>query len=320
MNPMQNAPVPPELQKLPTPVLPVSQLESLRFKTHQIIDSIHGLMGMIAGNPMHPAYMPSWPELLSKFNVILSQTTTLSNALVTPFPTTSSATGRAQGNQNAENIFQKIVLHPNVGITDQTMDTEIGPLLRNQQTTEVLKRENETVRHLSEHMSTRGMLGVLGISNTTGDAPVNGARGIHLPPPRKPEYEDVIQECNEIRSAHDSLVDRATRAVALLRDKYEWKKRVEVEDEPEDLKWDLSGPQSGVDEDIGMDSGDEDDSGDDKADGSSDVDEANVEELMDNKDDMDDVRTPGSVDLFGGVEGNDESVDATDPASMQGIS
>ncbi|TEB25098.1 hypothetical protein FA13DRAFT_1796759 [Coprinellus micaceus] len=220
--------VPSAIQKLSTPQLPISQLESLRFKANQIIESIESLYAMLEGR-MYPEYMPSWPELLSKYNVILSQTQNFSNSLVNPFPA-ARAQQQQQQQSEQENIFQKIVMHPNVGITDAQMDGEIGPLLRNQQTMSVLKQENET-------------------------------------------------------------------AVALLRDKYEWKARVEVEvEEPEELDWDprygvsLPPPQRHLDEDVGMES---DSSGDDE----DDQDEADVEQLMDRPEDME-GRTPGA-ELFG---------------------
>lgn len=300
-----------EIQKLPTPQLPVSQLESLRFKANQIIESIEGLYAMLEGR-MYPEYMPSWPELLSKYNVILSQTQNFSNSLVNPFPAARAQQQQQQQQGEQENIFQKIVMHPNVGITDPQMDGEIGPLLRNQQTMSVLKQENETVRRLSEHMSTRGVLGVLGITGDSAAQPnANGFGGHYIPPPPKPEYEDVSQECTEIRDAHDRLVDRAVKAVALLRDKYEWKTRVEVEvEEPEELDWDprygvsLPPPQRHLDEDVGMES---DSSGDDE----DDQDEADVEQLMDRPEDME-GRTPGA-ELFG-------STTAGESSQMEGIS
>ena len=86
-----------------------------------------------------------------------TQTHNFSNALVQPFPT-SSLSSRTP----AQNIFERIALHPGTSsMTDAQLDGEAIPLLRNQQTTEVLRTENETVRRLTEHMSTRGSLGNL---------------------------------------------------------------------------------------------------------------------------------------------------------------
>jgi hypothetical protein len=63
---------------------------------------------------------------------------------------------------------------------------------------------------------------------------------------RKPEYEDVLQECIKIREDHDRRVDRAVRALTMLRERFDWKQRVEVEvEEPEELDWDPRlGPRS----------------------------------------------------------------------------
>lgn len=159
--------------------------------------------------------MPSWPDILAKYNLILSQTHSFSNTLV------SSNTFD----------FEKIALHPNSAMTDAQLDTDVAPLLRNQQTLDVLSMENETVRRLSEHMSTRGSLGVLSTSQ------------------KKSEYEDVLQECAQIRDEHDRRVERAVRAVTMLKEKYDWKTRVEVEQaEPEELTWGHPAEQS-TDED-----------------------------------------------------------------------
>jgi len=247
-------------------------------------------MYLVTGG-MHPERMPSWPELLAKYNLILSQTHSFSNSLVNPLPATTSTSRIQQQNAEAQqNIFQKIVIHPVSGVLDVQMDTEIAPLLRNQQTIDVLRQENETVRRLSEHMATRGMLGVLGLSNPEEPAP----SGFGPLPPRKVEYEDVLKECDEIRGAHDRLVDRAVRAVALLRDKYDWKTRIEMEpEEPDEL--DLES-RFGVHLHLntmggGGDAMDEDDLEDDDDDegGSSDEDEERVEDLMGQTD----AATPG---------------------------
>jgi hypothetical protein len=187
--------------------LPVSQLESLRFKVNQTIESIQGLQWILEANGLN--VMPSWPIILSKYNILLSQTHSLSNTLASTF-TKSNA-----------NIFENLALHPTVGMTDVQFDNGLIPFLRNLQTTEVLRMENETVRRMSEHMpGTKGSLGVL-----TGTS--------------KSSYEDVLRECDQIKVEHDERVDRAVRAVTMLREKFDWKTRVEVEqEEPEELDWD----------------------------------------------------------------------------------
>ncbi|KAJ7621222.1 hypothetical protein FB45DRAFT_137714 [Roridomyces roridus] len=245
----------------PSP-LPVDQLESLRFKANQIIESIYALQRTIeAGNQN---YMPPWPDILSKYNILLSQTQNFSTALVAPVqPTTVTfdSNGVPQlSRPTATNPYESLALQPSVGMPDTQLDNEVIPLLRNQQTTDVLRMENDTVRRLAEHMATRGMLGVMGAV-----LPPPPTAGVV---PRKPEYEDVLRECDSIRAAHDQRVERAVRAVAMLRDKFELRQRVEVEvEEPEELSWDprLGMPnQAGADgEDVGMESAEEGDSDED---------------------------------------------------------
>ncbi|KAJ7489368.1 hypothetical protein FB451DRAFT_1224692 [Mycena latifolia] len=243
--------------------LPVDQLESLRFKANQIIDSIYGLQRTIeAGNQN---YVPPWPDILSKYNMLLSQTHNLSTALVAPVQAASVSFGANGVPQITKptagvNPYEAIALHPSVAMTDIQLDNEVIPLLRNQQTTDVLRMENDTVRRLSEHMTTRGSLGVLGTA-----LPPPPALGVL---PRKPEYEDVLRECTQIRAAHDQRVERAVRAVAMLRDKFELRQRVTVEvEEPEELTWDpLRGMPAQGGGDAGMESADEGDEGSDDED------------------------------------------------------
>lgn len=227
--------------------LPIAQLESLKFKANQIIESIQHLQRTIEIG--HQPVMPAWPDILSKYNILLSQTHSFSTSLITPVQSATVALG--------DNPYERIALHPIVPMSDTQLDNEVIPLLRNQQTTDVLKMENDTVRRLSEHMVTRGSVGVLAPST-------NGAGG-----QKKPEYEDVLQECNQIKDEHDRRVERAVRAVTMLRDKFDWKQRVIVEvEEPEELDWD---PRMGAHpEDLGgqEDGGDSDGEG-----GSSDEDE-----------------------------------------------
>jgi len=207
------------------PILPIAQLESLRLRATQIIDSIHALQRTIEAGG-HPSAMPAWPDILSKYSILLSQTHNFSNALLQPFQSAAVNTSRSK----QPNVYEMIALHPRRGMTDAQLDGEVAPLLRNQQTMEVLRMENDTVRRLAEHMDTRGSLGVLGM--VTPPAPPGMAS-------RKPEHEDVLRECIEIREAHDRRVDRAVRAVTMLKERFDWKQRVEVEvEEPEELMWD----------------------------------------------------------------------------------
>lgn len=213
--------------------LPVGQLESLRFKANQIIESIQLLQRTLEMGGQN--VMPAWPDILSKYNILLSQSHNLTISLLAMHQTNANP---ANGNP-----YEKIALHPRHPLTDAQLDNELIPLLRNQQTTDVLRFENETARHLAEHMETKGSLGVLG----------------HAPRPggRHPEYEDVLRECEQIRIEHDERVERATRAVTLLRDQYDWKARVEVEQaEPEELDWDPRGSSASTESQNGGQSDD----------------------------------------------------------------
>jgi hypothetical protein len=216
--------------------LPVAHLESLKYKCHQLIDSIQALQRTIECGGQN--YMPPWPDILSKYNVLVSQSLNFSNTLLAPLPGTQRSAMTGSG--AAPNAYARIALHPSVGMSDAQLDNEVIPLLRNQQTTEVLRVENETVRRLAAHMATQGSLGVL----LGPSAAVGGSAGVNGKTGPKVEYEDVLRECEEIRARHDQRADRAVRAVLMLRDKFEWKSRVEVEvEEPEDLDWD---PRLGV--------------------------------------------------------------------------
>lgn len=178
--------------------------------------------------------MPSWPDVLSKYNVLLSQSLNLSIGLVGA--TSSSVGGAGIGGGNAGNQYTRIALHPNTPLSDTALDNDLIPLLRNQQTTEVLRIENDTVRRLGEKMQTRGVAGVLGLAPTDSSASSKQPQDKDA---EKPTYPQILSELSSTRDAHDARVDRAIRAVTMLRDKYDWKTRVEVEvEEPEELEWD----------------------------------------------------------------------------------
>ncbi|KAG2127960.1 hypothetical protein DEU56DRAFT_819643 [Suillus clintonianus] len=203
--------------------LPIAQLELLKFKANQIIESIQTLQRTIDVGGQQA--MPAWPDILSKYNVILSQTHSFSQSLSSPQAQSQLVQAQAR---LSSSVYEKIALHPSVGMTDAQLDNDLIPLLRNQQTTDVLNMETATVRRLAECMATRGAIATNGVQ--TNLPPTTGSRVTH---------EDVLQECEEIRSAHDHRVERAVRAVMMLRDKFEWKQRVEVEvEEPEELEWD----------------------------------------------------------------------------------
>ncbi|KAI0691129.1 hypothetical protein BC835DRAFT_1279787 [Cytidiella melzeri] len=221
-----------------SPSLPVGQLESLRSKINQMIDSIQTLQRTVEAGGYNA--MPAWPDILSKYTMLLSQSHNLSMSLVGTYA--AVATSKANGvgpSHPPTNPYERLALHPSVVMTDAQLDNELIPLLRNQQTTDVLKLENETVRHLAEHMATRGSLGVLAVPPQSSVTPA-ALRPSDMGTDKKIEYTDVLAECEQIRMEHDERIERAINAVVRLRnEKYEWKVRVEVEqEEPEELEWD----------------------------------------------------------------------------------
>lgn len=176
------------------------------------------------------AAMPAWPDILTKYNILLSQTHSFSMGL-------SGTLSAGAASQNSRSVpfsspLERVALHPSSPLNDAQLDGEVIPLLRNQQTTDVLRVESDTVRRLAEHMVTKGSLEVLAPQPPSKSAPF----GLFKKPV---EYSDVIAECEEIREAHDRRVERAVRAVTMLRERFDWRARVEVEvEEPEELEWD----------------------------------------------------------------------------------
>ncbi|KAH0828655.1 hypothetical protein J3R83DRAFT_3017 [Lanmaoa asiatica] len=172
--------------------------------------------------------MPAWPDILSKYNVILSQTHSFYSSL-------SSPPSAQQSQPLTKSPYENIALHPSVAMTDHQLDNDLIPLLRNQQTTDVLSMENATVRRLAECMVTRGAIATSSLEGQNTQPTFGFGTGLR----QRVTYEDVLRECAEIRDAHDHRVERAVRAVLMLRDKFDWKQRVEVEEpEPEELEWD----------------------------------------------------------------------------------
>ncbi|KAF8483619.1 hypothetical protein DFH94DRAFT_318259 [Russula ochroleuca] len=175
-------------QPQPTPTLPanlggpppdIASLESIKFRVTQLIDSIQTLAWQLEA--FHPP--PPWPDLLAKYAVVMAQTHNLSRALASSTALASTA------------------LHPRAPLPDSTLDGTLIPLLRNQQTTDVLRAESASVRRLS------------------------AALGL----PEDPPPQAVLDTVAEAVAAHDARAERAQRAVAMLREKYDWRVRVAVD-------------------------------------------------------------------------------------------
>jgi hypothetical protein len=178
-NPAQTT-LPPNLGGPPPDI---ASLESIKIRVAQLIDSIQTLAWQLEA--FHPP--PPWPDLLAKYAVVMAQTHNLSRALASNAALASTA------------------LHPRAPLPDASLDGALIPLLRNQQTTDVLRAESASVRRL-------------------------GA-ALKLPEDAPPHV--VLETVSEVVVAHDARAERAQRAVAMLREKYDWRVRVAVD--PDEL-------------------------------------------------------------------------------------
>ena len=174
-----SAPPPPTLPaSLGGPPPDAASLESIKFRVSQLIESIQALARQLES--IHPP--PPWPDLLAKYGVVMAQAHNISRALA------SSALG-------------SMALHPRTTLSDASLDSSLIPLLRNQQTTDVLRAESATVRRLGAALA--------------------------LPEDSPPHV--VLDAVSEVVVAHDARAERAQRAVAMLREKYDWRLRVVVD-------------------------------------------------------------------------------------------
>ncbi|KAG8813546.1 hypothetical protein FRC17_001501 [Serendipita sp. 399] len=208
--------------------LPLTHIVSLRSKLSQIIESLNALTYSIDADG-RPG-MSSWPDILSKYNNLLTQSHTLINTLSgAHIPQPPRKAGEAR--RERINPFETIALHPLIlstpaaaaaptssgqtvnGITvpstsatstgfDETHHGMLENLLRTDPHSEVIKRWDETVRRFVERRK--------------GGTQV--------------EPQDVIKEMTAMKEGHDARIERAMRVVEDLREKWDWKMRVTLDD------------------------------------------------------------------------------------------
>jgi hypothetical protein len=117
----------------------------------------------------------------------------------------------------ASGALASTALHPRAPLSDASLDGTLIPLLRNQQTTDVLRAESASVRRLNAALKL----------------------------PEDPPPQTVLDAVSEVVAAHDARAERAQRAVAMLREKYDWRVRVAVDpDEISDENGDVDNPGS----------------------------------------------------------------------------
>jgi hypothetical protein len=225
----ENAPSEPTLD-FSADSLPIAPLESLRFRLTQTIDSLVALQNII--NYGQAPAMPSWPDIMAKYTLLLAQTHSLSAAL-------AGLSGGGTATSDGKSVFGTLALPLREPLSDQGLE-EVHALERTAQTLDVRAQESARVRRSAGRMRTRGALGLgPGVLGVGGEAFPPDSEFGDGPGKRRPKEEDVLAECESIRNAHDARVERAVRAVAMLREKYDFKARVQVDqEEPEELDWD----------------------------------------------------------------------------------
>ncbi|KAG9056232.1 hypothetical protein FS842_011331 [Serendipita sp. 407] len=110
-NPSNTLPssVPPPVMRFESSNLPLTHIVSLRSKLSQIIESLNALTYTIDADG-RPG-MSSWPEILSKYNNLLTQSHTLINTLAgAHIPQPPRRAGEAR--RERINPFETIALHP----------------------------------------------------------------------------------------------------------------------------------------------------------------------------------------------------------------
>ncbi len=133
----------------------------------------------------------SRPELLSKYNVILTQTHSLMLS-VSQAASTNPATGRRM-----KNPLPSVVIHPAQPVSEGQIDNALSSLLRMMRLPEVLDSDKRMVAAMS---------------------------GSNALDPKTDEQ--IIAIMDAIRKEHDSRVERANMAVRMLAEKYNWRRRV----------------------------------------------------------------------------------------------
>ncbi|KAN0082616.1 hypothetical protein V8E55_008411 [Tylopilus felleus] len=91
-------------------------------------------------------------------------------------------------------------------MADHQLDNDLIPLLRNQQTTNVLRMENASVRRLAECMTTRGAIATNTMDAQNNPPPSGFGTGLR----QRVTYDDVLCECAEVRDAPLSTTSQWT--------------------------------------------------------------------------------------------------------------
>ncbi|QRV93071.1 hypothetical protein RhiJN_21089 [Ceratobasidium sp. AG-Ba] len=251
---------PPPAPQIPPPVpdpklnpaelaasLPQAQLEDLRYKIQQIMESINGLMVTLT-TPQNTGVgggLAGWPELMTKYSVLLSKTHSLAASLSAP-PTRK---GQASLKAIAPAPFATdlplplapgVVLPPGTAppvMDPQQLEAMFDALLDGRRSQSVLKTDINNVARLRLPKDSAGPMpfGGGGISigavgTTTGTRGVGGVAGVREGPMTAEELRAEQARLDEVIRAHDARCARGVEAVRQLKDKYDWKSRLLFDD------------------------------------------------------------------------------------------
>ncbi|CAE6481692.1 unnamed protein product, partial [Rhizoctonia solani] len=204
----------------------------------QIMEGINGLLITLNTPGMQLA---AWPELMTKYSLLLSKTHTLASSLSTP-PTRKGMIGFRQivptpfavnGPPDTTASTGQTNPAPNPGVPsssdgptglDPQLDAMLEALLDGRRSISVTKTDVGNVARLHLPGGNAGGVGLglgLGIGGMGAGA---GLVGETVPP------DVMLARLEEVRSAHDARCARGVEAVRQLKDKYDWKSRLLFDD------------------------------------------------------------------------------------------
>ncbi|CAE6455503.1 unnamed protein product [Rhizoctonia solani] len=214
--------------------LPQSQVENLRYKVVQIMESINGLLVTLNTGGMQLA---AWPDLMTKYNVLLSKTHTLAASLSTPptrkgaigfkqiVPTPFAVNGPPDATSQSTSTTAPNPINPASNPADAPAPTGLDPqldamleaLLDGRRSMSVTKADVTNVARL--HLPGEMSIGIGG-----------PATGVAVGGPETVPPDVMLARLEEVRKAHDARCARGVEAVRQLKDKYDWKSRLLFDD------------------------------------------------------------------------------------------
>ncbi|KAF8603593.1 hypothetical protein BDV93DRAFT_556290 [Ceratobasidium sp. AG-I] len=265
--PLPPAPVPdPKIDATASAAaLPQAQLENLRYKITQITESITGLIVTLntqQGNGVAGG-LAAWPELMTKYNVLLSKTHSLAASLgaaptrkgqtslkaIAPHPYVTDGPKPPVAPTAAPAVPGQAAATPVGGpgqpqpapatavpTLDPHLDVMLEVLLDGRRAPAVLRADIANSARLRLPQENGGMPGFgLGQGGMIGGGSSTGLAGgifggIREGVMTAEELRAEEARLDEVRRAHDARCARGVEAVRQLKDKYDWKSRLLFDD------------------------------------------------------------------------------------------